>query len=718
MKLQRKRATPQAAVAGSERPVRHSAAIAALCALTLLVYANSFRAGFTLDNKGLLIEDPRLRAASSENVQQIFDHTYWWPHGESGLYRPVTTLSYLFNYSVLGNGGDPEGYHWVNLLLHLVNVLVVYALALRLWGEFWPSVFTAAIWAAHPVLTESVTNMVGRADLLAGMAVLGGLLLYLKSAESAGWRRWAWLAALTALSAFGMFAKESAAVIPAVIVLFELAGWRGQSGGVNPTGRESGRFRWVWFGFAATLLPLAVMLYRRSLVLAAAGPASFPFTDNPLVGADLWTRCLTSLKVMGLYLGLLSWPAKLSCDYSFDQIALARGSLFDWTAWMAVAAVIAIAAILYRRHKGAFFLLAFAFVAFLPSSNLLFPIGTIMAERLLYLPAIAFAGCIAAGVCAGMRRIRRPTLAPVLLGLLTALLAVRTLMRNADWQNDLTLAASAVSAAPDSFKAHKLMAEALFAADDSHSNIDQVIEEADKSVSILDPLPDYRNNAQAYRLAAGYDLLKGDMQFQYGGNSHGLDLSQNVPRPPVAQSSYRRALPLVLRYASITAKIGAAGSRGDAQRLLANTYLRIGGMAKALRAAEAARNLDPFQSAAYLQLADVLVASDRAGDAAVALFEGAMVNSDPMLRGRLLNLYRGLDPDGCALAAYPGGPGIDTRCPMVRQHLCQAASRALRTLTGAGRQDAASTLRSTMVRDPGCSTAELERPEPTQKLPR
>ncbi|HEX4148698.1 MAG TPA: hypothetical protein VHY20_06915, partial [Pirellulales bacterium] len=218
MKSPGKRSPPKLAASPvRKKPRRHPAAAAALCALTLLVYANSFRAGFTLDNKGLIVEDPRLRAANAENVGQILDHSYWWPQGESGLYRPVTTLSYLFNYSVLGNGGQPEGYHWVNLLLQCGNVLLVYALALRLWAEFWPAVFTAALWAAHPVLTESVTNIAGRADLLAGMAVLGSLLLYLKSKESAGWRRWAWLAALMAMSAMGMFSKESAAVIPAVI---------------------------------------------------------------------------------------------------------------------------------------------------------------------------------------------------------------------------------------------------------------------------------------------------------------------------------------------------------------------------------------------------------------------------------------------------------------------------------------------------------------------
>src|ERR1039458_2978619 len=75
-----------------------------LCAAALLVYSNSFGAGFVLDNKALILEDPRLREATPQNLELIFQHTYWWPHGEAGLYRPLTTLSYLFNYAVLCNG--------------------------------------------------------------------------------------------------------------------------------------------------------------------------------------------------------------------------------------------------------------------------------------------------------------------------------------------------------------------------------------------------------------------------------------------------------------------------------------------------------------------------------------------------------------------------------------------------------------------------------------
>src|ERR1700691_4057050 len=56
--------------------------------------------------------------------------------------------------------------------------------------------FIAMLWAVHPILTESVTNIVGRADLIAGFAVLSGFLMYLKSTETTGWRRNAWLAGL------------------------------------------------------------------------------------------------------------------------------------------------------------------------------------------------------------------------------------------------------------------------------------------------------------------------------------------------------------------------------------------------------------------------------------------------------------------------------------------------------------------------------------------
>ena len=147
-------------------------------------------------------------------------------------------MSFLFNYAVLGNGKHPEGYHIVDFLLHAGNICLAFALALRLVRRFWPSVFIAGVWAVHPVLTESVTNIVGRADLLAAMSVLGGLLIYLKSTECPArnkrGRRLAWLAALMVTTTLGIYSKESAVAIVAAIALYEQT-WRREQSTIRDT---------------------------------------------------------------------------------------------------------------------------------------------------------------------------------------------------------------------------------------------------------------------------------------------------------------------------------------------------------------------------------------------------------------------------------------------------------------------------------------------------
>src|SRR5580693_4426782 len=89
--------------------IRNLFAAAALCLLTFLAYSNSFQAGFAFDNKGLILQVPQIREATPQNIALIFQHSYWWPLGESGLYRPFTTLSYLFNYAILGDHDQPAG---------------------------------------------------------------------------------------------------------------------------------------------------------------------------------------------------------------------------------------------------------------------------------------------------------------------------------------------------------------------------------------------------------------------------------------------------------------------------------------------------------------------------------------------------------------------------------------------------------------------------------
>jgi tetratricopeptide (TPR) repeat protein len=658
---------------------------AALCVLTLAAYSNSFSGGFVFDNKGLLLEDPRIREASGENLGLILQHTYWWPYGETGLYRPFGTLSYLFNYAVLGNGEHPEGYHWINLLLHLGNVLLVYALARRLLRHFWPPVFAAGLWAVHPVLTESVTNIVGRVDLLAGMAVLSGLLFYLKSTEARGARRWMWILALMAATFIGVFSKESAIVIPGVIVLYELVWWK-----------ERKNFRGALLGCAAAALPLLAMWYARSVVVL--GSPQVPFIDNPLATADFWTARLTALKVMARCLGLLAWPASLSADYSFAQIPLARGAaVSDWIAWIALAAVAA-AVFIFRRNRALVFVAGFAALTFLPTSNLLFPIGTIMAERFLYLPAIAAAMCVVMALYALPRT--HPRFAPVVLCSIAVLFAIRTWVHNADWQDDLSWARATVRTSPKSYKGHALLASALY---ESHAGIDTVIAEAEKGLGPLDGLPDLSNFAPPYQQAGLYYLTKGDALLT-------RDAAGRMVTPTESRQAYQRSRQILERGSSIVqaynrlenAESHARGGPeikllryADLYRLLSEAELRLGDVPRALDHAHYALALSPFSAPMYLQLADVLLHSGHLEEGAVALMEGEMITADPGLNQQLARLYRsGLDPQGCAAVEKNGQMTLDPSCEVVHRHLCEGSIGAEQIYTQAGRADLAATTRN------------------------
>src|SRR5579883_1810425 len=235
---------------------------AGLCAKTLAAYANSFGLGLALDAKRLVLQDTRVHAATPANLKLILWTNYWFPHAQDRLYRPLTTFSFLVNYVFLGSGGNPVGYHVVNVLLHLGNVLLVFALGRKLLGQNAAAWFAAALWAVHPVGTESVTNIAGRADLLAAACILGGLLVY--AADAVRDRQ----LALAALCLAGCLSKESAAVLPAVMLLWDLT-----------TGRKP---RWADYGVVLATMAAAFWLRERSF--AGQPFPELPFLDNPLRG--------------------------------------------------------------------------------------------------------------------------------------------------------------------------------------------------------------------------------------------------------------------------------------------------------------------------------------------------------------------------------------------------------------------------------------------------
>jgi tetratricopeptide (TPR) repeat protein len=440
---------------------RHGWPLLAIWGLVLVAYSNSFQGALVFDSAPVIGRDPRIRQATLENAQSILTGGYAYVSATAGLYRPFTTFTYLLNYAVLGNGPGPVGYHWVNLMLHEVNVALVYALGLLIFGETAPSLALAAIWGLHPLLTESVTNIVGRADLLAALGVLAGLLCYARGASASGRRGLAWMAGLAAAQTVGLFSKESGVVLPGVMLLYDLA-WP-----------ERAKWRWRVPAYAAVALPLAVFFSLRS---GFGMHMLIDYAENPLVRAGFWTARLTAVKVVGKCLWLFLWPAQLSADYSYNAVPLFGWRLSNWEdakALIALAVLLGAAllaillAVRWRRTgKPLLFFLVFFFVALSPTSNLIVLIGSIMAERFLYLPSVGLAGCIVAAVCLlGRRRsLQGRVAAPVAwaaLGLLCLVFTARTHARNFDWQDGLSLWTNAVDVCPGSARPHYNLAKEL-----------------------------------------------------------------------------------------------------------------------------------------------------------------------------------------------------------------------------------------------------------------
>jgi tetratricopeptide (TPR) repeat protein len=678
-----------------------------LCLVCVLAYANSFSSGFVADNHYIIQEDPRIRAVTSENVGMIINHGYWFLPPEKGLYRPFTTLTYLFNYAILGNGDQPGGYHAVNLLIHLLNVIFVYVLALRFLRNMWQAFFVAALWGVHPVSTEAVTNIVGRADLLAALGVLCGFWMYLKSVETSGSRHWSWLAGLMVVTTIGVFSKESGVVILGLIVLYEIAFWT-----------ERHNIRGMLLGCAATALPILLMLVQRARVFAKSDAPVFPYVENPLIGSGFRVAKLTAVKVLAKYLWLLVWPAKLSWNYYYSQIPLSRGTLQDWIAWIAIAAVAVAVLYLFRRNPPAFFFSAFAFVAIAPVSNLAIPIGTIMAERFLYLPAIGFAACAVMAIAAIGEKSQSRSGAMALLCLIVLIFAVRTWARNSDWHDNLSLMRAGVEAAPNSYANHQFLATEMYLADPSHSNIYEVIEEGDKSLAILNPLPDSLNIAEPYASAGTYYERKGDLHMQTDPNGMRTVAPESMP-------SYQKALEILERGERIdrladAQNIAREQARGKADSEIAHTgsvalyqelaltYLRLGDNQKALDAANYARTLAPSLPETYLLIANINFEGNRIEDGVGTMVQAYLITGSPGVIQSLDQMFKvGMDPQGCAIAKGANGPYLNNACAPVHTIICKASANLIKTYAEARQPEQAAAARNRALSEFACSEETL-----------
>lgn len=422
-------------------------------ACAVAVYVHTLGHGFSYDDDVVVVRNELLRSWSG--VLQLFSSTEWSGAGvDAKVYRPLTGVTYALNRALAGPAA--WSFHLVNVALHAAVSVLVFRLGKALGLSVLACGVAGLLFAVHPLHVESVANVSGRKDVLATLFVVATVLSH----------RWAVAGprvrslAPIVLYACAVLSKEIGVVAPALAVLLERA-----SPGAPPLRawleRSSLRRRApLYLGYAGVAI---AYLLAFGAVTRSTFQAELLAFENPAAVVPTGERLLTAVAVIGK--GLLLWvlPTGQSPDYGFDAIPIARVP-WDPRVLASVAVLAAWGWLAVRlRHRAPIVGVALGWtaVALLPTSNLLFPIGTIFGDRLLYLPSVALALLSGAAAAALLGLAPRPARVAAV-ALWAAALGAATVSYAAEWSDDLRLFAAAARRVPASATVHlKLAGELL-----------------------------------------------------------------------------------------------------------------------------------------------------------------------------------------------------------------------------------------------------------------
>ena len=433
---------------------------AGLIALGVLaVYANSLGGPFTFDDIPSIRDNPTIRQL--------------WPlsgplspppgFGLTVSGRPLLNLSLAINYAL--GGLDPLGYHLGNALIHLAAALTVFGLVRRTVPRWRPATTplaatafgatVALLWSLHPLLTESVTYIVQRAESLMGLFFLLTLYGFGRSLDSENPIRWRRLSVAACLA--GAATKEVAAVAPVLLVLYDRTFI---AGSLRAVWRERGRFHLALF---ASWLLLAWLVLGTS--------ADRGGTAGLGVAVDHAGYWRTQFVAVARYLHLTFWPHPLTFEYGYDLVPRLTPILPQ----VALVGLLAVATLYatWRRTVAGF--LGCWFFAVLAPASLTPNTTQVIVEHRMYLPLLAPLTLVT-GFCFARWNWRGlvPLAALALVG------GGLTVRRNQDYRTDLALWTDSVAKSPRSARAWSNLAAAWFAQGD----FSRVLEYSEKSLAL------------------------------------------------------------------------------------------------------------------------------------------------------------------------------------------------------------------------------------------
>lgn len=414
------------------------------------MYANTLGHDYALDDQAIITHN-KFTQKGFAGVADHFTHSYWFGlNGKNeGNYRPLSGAIFSIERGLFGN--NPSMGHLLNVLFYGLLCVVLLQWLHRM-NLMHPLVLLGImlLFASHPLHTEVVANIKSRDEIFC----------FLFFALSANYF-WTWLQdkkplqlALSGLFLLlSVLSKETAI---ALLPIFLVMAWRKGASWID--------------SIKSWIVPLGVSGLYAVLYLSVTevlGDQQYHIFDNSLVqeasAADLLA---TKLFILGEYFKLLFIPHPLVYDYSYNTIPLTSFGdiqvlitlaillcLAGWTAWS-----------LKQRSGDATTrnLLAITLLTLpvLPVSNLLFPIGSTMAERFMFIPSLGFAILLGIGLDVLLKRAKqapeKPSLA--ILGTVALIFAFITIQRNPDWKDNETLFAADLEHLPQSAKAHHNLA--------------------------------------------------------------------------------------------------------------------------------------------------------------------------------------------------------------------------------------------------------------------
>ncbi|MFH1867418.1 MAG: tetratricopeptide repeat protein [Candidatus Omnitrophota bacterium] len=387
------------------------------------VYANSLGGEFLWDDDWLVENNIHIRNFSQP--LSIFTENKWTDTARRfHFYRPLQIFSYMLDYSIWKF--DVRGYHLTNILLHTLAALLIYFLINLLYRDPLLASLASIFFVVHPIHTEAVAYISGRADPLAAVFILLALISYIKSIQP-GSKRLYLLALLSYTAA--LFSRESALIFPLILLLYHYT-----------FGKEIR---------AKKLLPIAVITLFYILCRYTVSKDLLP--TYPESSVTLLHRLPGFFAAITEYTRLLFLPFGLHMEYG--------NKLFKIVDFKAASGIVITTCLLvyifkHRRSKGvAFFSVSWFFITLIPHTNI-YPIRAYMAEHWLYLPSVGFFLLLAKGfsyLC-GKKGFKIPVL--LLSALLVFFYSYLTIRQNAYWQNAVNFYKNTLQYAPDSALLH------------------------------------------------------------------------------------------------------------------------------------------------------------------------------------------------------------------------------------------------------------------------